>query len=439
MFELVIELFAEIMIIFLSVMILKIYFEIFFERSQRKISSKIFWMIYIIWQIIISQINVLPSYVNILISILLASLICLSSYEAGALQQIVFSVIINAIWMLAELMVGYVFISSGIDIYYSFPQFIGSLLSKFLTLLLMIVLKKFFKNENVKNLSNKYNIIFLMIPIGSMYVVYNIFILSSAMNNNQHIKESLTSSLLILVINIIIFKLYINVSKEKELQKYNIVYEQQLELCNQHMREKENVMMDIRNARHDMKQHFIVLMELLENNENQSAMDYLSRMVDMDILSNVGISRTDNIVVDSLLNAKYSVALKSNIKFEANIQIPMQLPFSGADISILLGNILDNAIEASMEIPEHERYIKYYMKYERNILIITVINTFNGVLIRNKNGKIVTKKGDFRNHGIGLESVKKVANKYRGSVVIEERNKTFIIKIILCDLPGKGQ
>ena len=273
-----IELFAEIMIIFLSVMILKIYFEIFFERSQRKISSKIFWMIYIIWQIIISQINVLPSYVNILISIVLASLICLSSYEAGALQQIVFSVIINAIWMLAELMVGYVFISSGIDIYYSFPQFIGSLLSKFLTLLLMIVLKKFFKNENVKNLSNKYNIIFLMIPIGSMYVVYNIFILSSAMNNNQHIKESLTSSLLILVINIIIFKLYINVSKEKELQKYNIVYEQQLELCNQHMREKENVMMDIRNARHDMKQHFIVLMELLENNENQSAMDYLGKM-----------------------------------------------------------------------------------------------------------------------------------------------------------------
>ena len=79
------------------------------------------------------------------------------------------------------------------------------------------------------------------------------------------------------------------------------------------------------------------------------------------------------------------------------------------------------------------------MKYERNILIITVINTFNGVLIRNKNGKIVTKKGDFRNHGIGLESVKKVANKYRGSVVIEERNKTFIIKIILCDLPGKVQ
>ena len=437
MFKFISEIIAEILIILLSVMILKIYFETFFKQSKRKVMGTITWLIYIIWQIIVSQINVLPSYLNILISILLVSLICLSSYEAGFLQQIVFSVIINAIWMLAELMVGYIFISSGIHIYYSLPQFLGSVLSKLLTLILMVVLKKFFKNENVKNLSNKYNIIFLLIPIGSMYVVYNIFILSSAVNNNLHIRESLTSSLLILVINIVIFKLYINVSKEKELQKYNTVYEQQLELCNQHMKEKENVMMNFRNARHDMKQHFIVLMEMLENNESQLATEYLSKMVDMDILSNVGISKTDNIVVDSLLNAKYSVALKSNIKFEANIHIPMQLPFSGADISILLGNILDNAIEASLEIPEQDRYIKYYMKYEHNILIITVINAFNGVLIRNKSGKIVTNKGDFQNHGIGLESVRKVADKYHGSVVIEKRENTFIIKIILCDLSQK--
>lgn len=241
------------------------------------------------------------------------------------------------------------------------------------------------------------------------------------------------------MLNIIVFKLYINLSKEKELQKYNTVYEQQLELCNQHMREKENVMMNLRNVKHDMKQHFIVVMEMLENNEVQLATEYLGKLVDLDILNNSSISRTDNIVVDSLLNAKYAVAQKAGIKFEANIQIPMQLPFSGADISILLGNIIDNAIEASMDIPERERYIKYYMKFDRNVLIVTVINAFNGVLLRNKNGKIVTNKGDSRNHGIGLESVRKVADKYHGSVVIEEKNKTFIIKVILCDFAKKLQ
>lgn len=187
---------AEMVIVLLSVMILRIYFGIFFEQSKRKISSKICWIIYIIWQILISQINILPSYLNIVVSVLLVSMICISSYNGTFLQRIVFSVLINAIWMLAELMVGYVFISIGIHIYYSLPQFYGSLLSKLLTLLLMIVLKKFFKNENIRHLSNKYNIIFLMIPVGSMFVVYNIFILSSSISGNQHIRESLTLSLI---------------------------------------------------------------------------------------------------------------------------------------------------------------------------------------------------------------------------------------------------
>ena len=115
MFKFISEIIAEILIILLSVMILKIYFETFFKQSKRKVMGTITWLIYIIWQIIVSQINVLPSYLNILISILLVSLICLSSYEAGFLQQIVFSVIINAIWMLAELRVGYIFFSSGIN------------------------------------------------------------------------------------------------------------------------------------------------------------------------------------------------------------------------------------------------------------------------------------------------------------------------------------
>ena len=117
----------------------------------------------------------------------------------------------------------------------------------------------------------------------------------------------------------------------------------------------------------------------------------------------------------------------------------MQLPFRSADISILLGNILDNAIEASMQIEEEKRYIKYFMKYEVNTLIITVINAFNGDIIRNRDGKIITNKGDPWNHGIGLESVKKVADRYHGSVVIETKSENFKIKIILCDIQKKLQ
>lgn len=380
----------------------------------------------------IGRTNILPAYVNIIISIVLVSLVCIGTFEGNILQKFVFSVLINAIWMLAEFLVGYGFVLSGIN--YMIPQFLGSLLSKLIALILILCLKRFFHNENMRNISNRYNFILLLIPIGSMFVVYNIFMISVGMSQKKYIKESWTSLIIILLINIVIFKLYLILSKEKELQKYNTVYAQQLELCNQHMREKETVMMDFRNARHDMKQHFIVLIELLERDDNLKATEYLRKLINMEPLSRLGISRTDNIVVDSLINTKYAVAVKEQIQFEADIHIPMQLPFESADLSILLGNILDNAIEASLVLHEEKRYIKFFMKYEGNTLIITVINAYNGEILRNRRGKIVTNKGDSENHGIGLESVKKVVDKYHGSVVIEPGVQKFTIKIILCDL-----
>lgn len=423
---------ADLLLTSISIVILKIYFETFFEQDKRGIIGEFFWIFYFMWQFILGRTNVLPAYINVMINVFLVSMLCINTYEGGILQKIVFSVLINTIWMLAEFLVGYMFVLCGI--HYMVPQFWGSLFSKLFTLFMIICLKKFFQNENVKDLSNKYNITLLLIPIGSMFVVYNTFMLSVDINKKVHIKESLTSLIIILLINIVIFKLYLVMSKEKELEKYNAVYEQQLELCTQHMREKENIMMDFRNARHDIKQHVIVLIEMLDNNQNESAIDYLRKLINIVPLNNLGISRTDNIVVDSLINAKYAIALKEKIKFNVDIHIPMQLPFYSADLSILLGNILDNAIEASLQVTEDNRYIKLFMKFEMNVLIITVVNAYNGKLVKNRNGKIVTSKAETGYHGIGLESVQKVATKYHGSVVVETKQKVFTIKVILCDL-----
>ena len=423
---------VEIISLALTIVILKIYFGTFFEKSIRSIRSIICWCVYFAWQIFIGSSNILPAHINIVISVLLVSIVCMSSYEGALLQKIVFSLLINAIWMLMEFLVGYMFVLYGIN--YMLPQLMGSLLSKTLTLILIFILRIFFQSEDIRSLSNKYNIVLLLLPIGSMYVMYNLFMLSVDMNNKLYINEAVTSSFIIFFINIIMFVLYSRLSREKELQRCNTVYAQQLELCTQHMKEKETVMMNFRNARHDIKQHYIVLVELLDNNEQEAAIEYLQGLVSVNPLGNVGICNTDNIVVDSLVNAKYSTDVKNKIDFICDIHIPMQLPFENADISILLGNILDNAIEASILIDESKRTMRFYMKYDYNALIITVINTFSGKLVRNRQGKLVTKKKEHWNHGIGLESVQKVADKYHGSVVIETRQDKFTIKIILCDL-----
>lgn len=435
MFDEIMLFVLEIISLALTIIILKIYFGTFFEQRNRSIQGVIAWGAYFAWQVFIGNINILPAYINVMISVLLVSIVCINSYEGVLLQKIVFSLLINAIWMLMEFLVGYMFVLYGIN--YMMPQLTGALLSKALTLVLIFILRRFFHSENIRSLSNKYNIVLLLLPIGSMYVVYNIFMLSSDMNNKQYIHVAVTSSLIVLFINILMFSLYSRLSKEKELQLYNAVYAQQLELCTQHMKEKETVMMEFRNARHDIKQHYIVLVEMLDNNKHEAAVEYLQGLISANPLSNIGICKSDNIVVDSLVNAKYSVAVKNKIDFMCDIHIPMQLPFENADISILLGNILDNAIEASLHIEEPKRNIRFFMKYDHNTLIVTAVNTFSGKLIRNRQGKLITRKKDPWNHGIGLESVQKVADKYHGSVVIESEQDKFTIKIILCDLSEK--
>lgn len=421
----------------LSMVILKIYFGAFFEKSNRKIARGFSWSLYFAWQLFLGCFNVLPAYMNVVISIVLISIVCIYSYEGALLQKIVFSLLINAIWMLMEFLTGYMFILCGID--YMLPKTLGSLLSKILTMGLILILTKFFQSENIKNISNLYNSILLLIMTGSMFVIYNIFMLSAAQKQKQNVKEAVISSFIVLLINIIVFSLYLRLSMEKELQRYNTVYAQQLELCTQHMKEKETVMLEFRNARHDIKQHYIVLLEMLDNDEREVAIEYLNGLINVDPLRNIGICKTDNIVVDSLVNAKYSIAVKNKIDFVCDIHIPMQLPFENADISILLGNILDNAIEASLFVEEMKRNIRFFMKYEHNTLIVTLINTFSGNLIRNRQGKLITKKKEPWNHGIGLKSVQKVADKYHGSVVIETQQDVFTIKIILCDLSKKLQ
>lgn len=416
----------------ISIIILRIYFSIFFEKADISIWNRFVWVLYFIWQVLIGGYISLPAYVNVIISVLIASIICISTYKGAVLQKTVFSVLIITIWVLIEFFVGYIFTLIGVN--YEVPQHLGSVFSKVLTLILILILKKYFQNENIKNLPNVYNIVLLMIPIGSMYIVYNIFMLSVNVGNKKYVNSSLLSSVMILLLNIIVFKLYLSLSKEKELEKYNTVYEQQIELCNQHMQEKETVMMEYRNARHDLKNHFIVIMELIDSGNNAEAMSYLRRLVNIEPFGTNEISRTGNIIVDSLVNAKYSLSIKRKIDFEADIHIPMQLHFRGADICILLGNIIDNAIEASEKISDKRRYIKFYMRYDSGTLIIAVVNAYDGKLIRNREGKLISNKEDAKSHGIGLASVQRIVDKYNGQIIIETEDEMFRIKIILCDL-----
>ena len=116
-----------------------------------------------------------------------------------------------------------------------------------------------------------------------------------------------------------------------------------------------------------------------------------------------------------------------------DVNVPPVLPFQAADLGILFGNIIDNAIEAVLPNSDSSNTIKLLARYEKETLIVTCINSYKGKLIFNPSGELITSKSDSTNHGYGIYSIKKVATKYHGSVSIDFNNSMFTIKVLLCN------
>lgn len=122
------------------------------------------------------------------------------------------------------------------------------------------------------------------------------------------------------------------------------------------------------------------------------------------------------------------------IEFQPELDIPMEMPFRGADISLILGNLLENAVEAA-EKAEGERYIRFKIKYDKRNLLVAVENSYKGELVRGKGEELRTTKADAVNHGIGIPSVRRTAEKYQGAVAIDDTvSGRFVIRVVLYGL-----
>lgn len=172
----------------------------------------------------------------------------------------------------------------------------------------------------------------------------------------------------------------------------------------------------------------IVLKNQLENEDKEVAIQSIDKIIknscDVEAISNTG-----NKSIDAILNVKYTVAKEKGIEFFLKIFIPVELPIDQCDIAVVLGNALDNAIEATERCQHSVRKIEIIMGVKKESLVIVIKNPFEGSLKRNKNGNLLSTKDDFNKHGYGISSIKNVVGRYGGNVFIDEENGKFVITI----------
>jgi len=293
--------------------------------------------------------------------------------------------------------------------------------SNILLFMLVVILERIFGNNKILDIKPIHWMIIFCIPMGSIIIVLTAFIA-----NYSSIFTIIIVSVL-LCINIMNFYLYDVIIKyyhnkyEKDLLiQQNNAYLNQLQIIKE---SQENIKM----LRHDMKNHIYSMQEMIKNNKRDDLEEYLKTIFEyIDVKNEYAYS--GNTEVDSLLNYKIYEAVKLNANIEVNINIPKKLGVEVFDLSIILGNLLDNALDALKKTDEKRLYVK--MELEKSILYITVENSY-GDIINKENDIFITTKKDENNHGFGLNSVQNAIKKYNGLLDITYDEKLFLVNILL--------
>lgn len=184
---------------------------------------------------------------------------------------------------------------------------------------------------------------------------------------------------------------------------------------------------ETRQIRHDIRHHWLQLASLAENGDLEKIKEYLSSADSK--MSGFDLHFCDNQAVDSVLGYYSAHAKQEGVPFLAKIDLPKQLPADEMDVCLVLSNLLENAVEASLKTERSRRKITVEMYlHHTHLLLIQVENTFDEK-IRQKNEIFQSSKR--AGNGIGIQSVRHIAEKNGGADSFTYKNGIFTAKIML--------
>ena len=217
----------------------------------------------------------------------------------------------------------------------------------------------------------------------------------------------------------------------REEQAAAFVERRQVQAIRARIQEAEQFYSRIRRIRHETRGHLNNIKGMLHNGEYAYAEDYIFRM-DESMGGFELTLRTGNPVTDVIVNDKRQQCEDQGIPFRTDFHYPDSGSFDAFDVGIVLQNLLQNALEACEKISEGERFISLAGRRKGRFLLIEVKNSFAGDLVFGADGLPVTdKKTDVSMHGIGLSSVRRIAEKYMGEMEVCPENQIFRVTVMV--------
>jgi len=410
---------------------------IFFSAvlGERIVSRKVMPLMYTVFCVIssVSVISINNSFV-LLISMFILAIALTFIYKARIIVKIFAATIYTIIGVLVEVITGILMsaatsrsveVLSKNTVYYFESVFISKAL-----LIILVKVIQYKKLPTGSKISKNSFLPMMALPLTTLFIIYLMSEYAYSFSQTKTIAFVAVAAIMLIASNLLVFYLFEKQLKQDANAQQSSLAQQQMQYQTQYYKEIAEKYKLSNQTVHDTKNQLFAVSIAISNNETDKAKSKIDEMCN-NVFGASNSIKTGNDALDALLNTKYRNIEDSNINFIHSIFIAAKNQIDDIDLCIIVGNALDNAIEACSKIKTAgKKNIELKMMQVGDHLTIELTNP-TSTIAETINGKIATGKKDTGLHGFGLQSIQELVNKYNGNLTISQKEGYFNLKIYM--------
>ena len=381
---------------------------------RKEIGKYKYYLIFILISIFYISKSFLLNGISMAIASLIAKFLFTQLYESKQYVKMIISISLSVLYISSELLFGGIFMLISGDNHMKIntsPEAyaIGTLLSKFFVFVIILLFQSKKKSIAISNLSSKYLIQLSVILVIDSSAIKLVFVFAN---------------MLLILSNAITFEI-IRVQNRLATSEYDLkLLKNNIDEQTRHYKELKSSQEEIRQLRHNMRSVYIGTIAELKAGKTENAIEELQSNIDI-IEKSSKVIDTGHPSIDSIIENKLKRCDELNIHTNLSYQYKEAININEIEIAVIIGNILDNAIEACLKFEDIDREIWGSLTVDHQNIIINIKNT----AIDSNNLK--TSKINKKDHGYGLKSISHIAKKYNGYAKFSFGNNNFTSYVIL--------
>lgn len=409
------------------------FYNSFLDEKNQKKNPYYSYGIYLIFKVLLFTSERTP-ITNIIISIAICFMLA-NLYKDSILKKILATLCQFCVAMIVEVIVGFCYstlygANRGLEIDHGTFIFLNAIIILILMALVKIYQQVKSAKNNIGDLKKGTLFGLILIPLFSV-VVLDIFY-SNLLEYQLESPEFIITAILLLCINISFVALYEKTLKASEIELNNSLLKQQMEYYVQQYEVEKRNFEQISKIKHDLKHNLLFVEERLNSGRKEDRAELkemITNMLEVTIQTEAKFF-SKNHALNTILNYKCAMATKQDITIKANIKVCTQVYENERILYVILGNLIDNAVESFDSSASDLKEIELIIYEERMNLFIVIRNPYKKE-IRKKDRSYITSKKDKINHGIGINSVTSLVEGNNGHIIIDTENNVFMVKVVL--------